>query len=312
MSMFTRATKAQAKLRLALCGTAGTGKTYSALAIGTELVSGGRVAVIDTERGSASLYADRFAFDVLNLETHSPDTYVEAIHDAEAAGYDVIVIDSLSHAWAGRDGALEQVDKAAKRSQSGNTFMAWRDITPKHNRLIDAIIASRCHIIATMRTKTEWVLEEDAKGKKTPRRVGMEPIMRQGVEYEFSVVGDVNLEHQLVVTKTRCSLLTDAVIDKPGAQLAKTLREWLSSGVALQTAEPAPVPAVVVVHAEPAAAVDEVFAAYLAAMEAAADQASLDKVAAGPGKPTKGTPQHKIATDKYKARKAALANGASA
>jgi hypothetical protein len=295
--MFQRATKAQAKLRLALCGTAGTGKTFSALAIGTELVPGGRVALIDTERGSASLYADRFAFDALNLETHSPDVYVDAIHAAEAEGYDVVIIDSLSHAWAGRDGALEQVDKAAKRSSSGNTFTAWRDITPKHNRLIDAIIASRCHVIATMRAKTEWVLEDDPKtGKKTPKRVGMEPIMRQGVEFEFGVVGDVNLDHQLVVTKTRCSELTDAVIDKPGAQLARVLREWLSAGVAeVPKAPPTALP-----EASPADA-------FLAGLRAATDQASLDKAAAAPGKPAKGTPEHKQAMEIYLARKAEIA-----
>jgi hypothetical protein len=305
MTMFQRASKAQAKLRLALCGTAGTGKTYSALAIATELVPGGRIAVIDTERGSASLYADRFAFDVLNLETHSPDAYVEAIHGAEAEGYDVVVIDSLSHAWAGRDGALEQVDKAAKRSSSGNTFTAWRDVTPKHNRLIDAIIASSCHVIATMRTKTEWVLDKDEKtGKTTPRRVGMEPVMRAGVEYEFSVVGDINLDHQLVITKTRCSVLTDAVIDKPGAQVAKTLREWLTNGVAVPVESRPRVPA------DDPKTDDDVFSSYLAAIASAADQAALDKAATGAGKPAKGTAQHRTATEAYKTRKAQLANGA--
>jgi hypothetical protein len=306
--MFSKATKAQAKLRLALCGTAGTGKTYSALSIGTELVPGGRVAVIDTERGSASLYADRFGFDVLNLDTHSPDAYVEAIRGAEAEGYDVIVIDSLSHAWAGRDGALEQVDKAAKRSQSGNTFMAWRDVTPKHNRLIDAIISSTSHVIATMRTKTEWILEEDPKtGRKSPKRVGMEPVMRAGVEYEFSIVGDVNLDHQLVVTKTRCSALTDAVIDKPGAQLARTLRDWLGSGVEAKPAAPNTDPAP---EAEPAG--PSPFDGYIAALKAAATQAALDKVAGGPGKPAKGTPEHDQAKRVYLDRQSALRNGAAA
>lgn len=306
---FTRATKEQSKLRLALCGTAGTGKTFTSLAVGTELVPGGRVALIDTERGSASLYADRFTFDTLNLDTHSPDTYVEAIRAAEQAGYDVIIIDSLSHAWAGRDGALEQVDKIAKRSQSGNTFTAWRDVTPKHNKLIDAIVACRSHVIATMRSKTEWILEENDKGKKTPRRVGMEPIMRSGVEYEFTVVGDVNLDHQLVITKTRCAALTDAVIDKPGAQFARTLRDWLSSG-AVPT-RPTPVPASVP-SSEVTVELDKTFAAYLDAMKAATDLPSLDSAATAPAKPAKGTREHQIAQETYKQRKRELSNGVAA
>lgn len=307
MSTFTRATKEQAKLRLALCGTAGTGKTYSALAIATEFVPGGRIALIDTERGSASLYADRFTFDTLNLDTHSPETYVDAIQAAEREGYDVIIVDSLSHAWAGRDGALEQVDKIAKRSQSGNTFTAWRDVTPKHNRLIDAIISVRAHMIATMRSKTEWVLEENEKGKKTPRRVGMEPVMRAGVEYEFTVVGDINLDHQLVITKTRCSALADAVIDKPGAQLARTLREWLGTGAA-----PAPRPIPVAASEPVTAALDSTFSAFLAAMDAAPDQKALDAVAIGPAKPAKGTPEYEIAKERYLARQRKLTNGVAA
>src|SRR5690606_5228856 len=134
---------------------------------------GGRIAVIDTENNSAALYADECEFDVLNLDTFSPEVYVEAIKAAEAAGYDVLVIDSLSHAWMGKDGALELVDKAAKRYQ-GNSFAAWRDVTPLHNQLVDTILQARLHVIATFRAKTEWVLETDPKtGKTQPRKVGL-------------------------------------------------------------------------------------------------------------------------------------------
>lgn len=137
---FKKATKTQARLRLALIGPSGSGKTYSALAIGKHL--GNRVAVIDTERGSASKYADIFDFDALELATFSPLTYVEAIHAAEQAGYDVLIIDSLSHAWMGKEGALEQVDKAARRYQN-NSYAGWRDVTPMHNALIDAMLTAR-------------------------------------------------------------------------------------------------------------------------------------------------------------------------
>ena len=139
MSMlFQKATKQSARLRMSLIGVAGSGKTYTALNIAKHL--GNRIAVIDTERGSASKYSDVFEFDVLELEVFSPAMYVEAIQAAEEAGYEVLIIDSLSHAWTGKGGALEMVDKTAKRSQSGNTFGAWRDVTPQHNMMVDAII----------------------------------------------------------------------------------------------------------------------------------------------------------------------------
>lgn len=234
---FKKATKERARLRLALIGPAGSGKTYSALAVASELVPGGRVAVIDTEHGSASKYADRFSFDTLEPDTFEPATYVEAIHAAEAAGFDVLIIDSLSHAWMGKGGALEMVDRAAKRQQGGNSFTAWRDVTPQHNALVEALLACRCHLVVTMRSKTEYVLEEDARGKKVPRKVGLAPVQRDGLEYEFDVVAELNADHEAVVTKTRCPALTDQSYPRPGADLAGVLRAWLTDG-----AEPVPAP----------------------------------------------------------------------
>ena len=136
--MFQRATKRQARLRLALIGPAGSGKTYTALNIATAM--GGRIALLDTERGSASKYSDLCTFDSCEPENHHPQRYIDAIAAAEQAGYDILIIDSLSHAWNGRDGALELVDKVAKRQQTNNTFGAWRDVTPLHNALIDAMV----------------------------------------------------------------------------------------------------------------------------------------------------------------------------
>lgn len=231
MMQFRKAEKRQAKLRLALIGPSGAGKTYSALAIAEGL--GGKVALIDTEHSSASLYADRFTFDVLNLESFHPERYVEAIGAAQAAGYDVLIIDSLSHAWTGKDGALEQVDKAAARDPRGNSFAAWRTITPQHNKLVEAMLRSNLHLIVTMRTKTEYIVEKDERtGKSAPRKIGLAPVQRDGLEYEFTIVGDINLDHNMVVTKTRCSELADAVIEKPGKLLGEQLIEWLETGEA--------------------------------------------------------------------------------
>lgn len=238
MSRFQKATRKQSKLRLALVGPSGSGKTFSALSIAKHL--GKRIAVIDSERGSARLYAGRAAdFDVLELENYSPRDYYEAIREAEREGYDVIVVDSLTHAWSGKGGALEMVDNAARRSQSKNSYMAWRDVTPEHNALVDAMVGCKSHIVVTMRVKTEYVLEEDKNGKKTPRKVGLAPIQRDGLEYEFTVVGDLDLEHNLIVSKTRIEALDGAVIKFPGQQIAETILADLNDGEPRTEAPPA-------------------------------------------------------------------------
>lgn len=225
---FTPATKKQAKARIALEGPSGSGKTYSALRIATGL--GGRIAVLDTEHGSASKYADEFRFDTLALTAYDPRTLIDALAAAGSAGYDVFIVDSLSHFWMGVDGMLEQVDRAAKRSAGGNTFGGWKDVSPIERRMIDAMLAYPGHLIVTMRTKTEWVIEENDRGRKVPRKVGMKAVQRDGIEYEFDVVGDLNQDNELVISKSRCKVLSGQVIPRPGGDLAKVLREWLDDG----------------------------------------------------------------------------------
>lgn len=213
---------------MALDGPAGSGKTYTALAIAKHL--GDRVALIDTEHASASKYADTFTFDTLALQSFHPQQYIDAIHAAEQAGYDVLIIDSLSHAWAGKDGALELVDRAAKKSGNGNKYVAWGDVTPLQNQLIDTILAARLHVIATLRTKTEYALEPDARGKQVPRKIGLAPVQRDGVEYEFDIVGDLDADHNLTISKTRCAALDGVMLNKPGENLAQTVKAWLTDG----------------------------------------------------------------------------------
>jgi len=223
--MFKPASRRQARLHLALIGPAGAGKTYTALKLACAM--GDKVAVIDTERSSACTYAGDFKFDVAELEDHHPQTYIDAIHAADDAGYDVLIIDSLSHAWAGRSGALELVDKAAARSRSSNSFAAWRSVTPLHNALLDAMLSTNCHVIATLRAKMAYTQEKDKNGKTRIRKVGLQPLQRDGMEYEFDIVGDMDLDHNLVISKTRCSVLADAVIHRPDEELARVLVNWL-------------------------------------------------------------------------------------
>jgi hypothetical protein len=230
---FDRATKVQARLRMAIQGPAGSGKTYTALCFGVALaaVRGGRLAVIDTERGSASKYADRYDFDVVTLDSFQPERYVEAIDAAERAGYPVLVIDSLSHAWEGEGGVLSLVDEASRRSSSGNSFAAWGVVTPRHRALVDAMLQAGLDVIATMRTKTEYVLEPDDRGKLVPRRKGTRPVQREGLEYEFDLVAEMAADsHDLAVVKSRCSAVADQVVERPDAGWFQPVIAWLVDG----------------------------------------------------------------------------------
>lgn len=227
---FHKATKKQSYLRMALIGPSGSGKTYSSLRIAQGL--GSKIAVIDSERGSASKYADEFSFDVLELDTFSPRDYIQAIEAAVAGEYEVLIIDSLTHAWIGKGGVLEMHDAAAAQEKSGNSYTAWRTVTPEHNRLVDAMLQAPLHVIATMRSKMEYVQEKNEQGKTVIRKVGLQPIQRDGLDFEFDVVGDMDSSNTLVITKTRCRALAQAVIREPGEDnIAKTLKTWLTDGV---------------------------------------------------------------------------------
>jgi len=226
VSPFRPATKEQARLRMALAGPSGSGKTYTALAIATGIAQGGKVALVDTERGSASKYADLFQFDVLELDSFHPQRYVDAIREADAAGYAVLIIDSLSHAWAGKDGALDLVDKAARRMSAQNTFAAWREVTPLHNQLVDAMLGCNCHLIVTLRSKQEYIQTVDDRGRTIIKKVGLAPVQREGIEYEFDIYADMD-DATMVVHKSRCPAVTDLVQDKPGREVAEKLLTWL-------------------------------------------------------------------------------------
>jgi hypothetical protein len=228
-SMFRKAERKSSKIRLALCGPAGSGKTFSALLIAKGL--GEKIAVIDTENGSGELYAHLFDYDVASLQPpFAPKRYVELIKGAEKAGYDVFIIDSLSHAWAGTGGVLDMKDMATKSSKSGNSFTAWRDVTPEHNSLVDAIIFSNLHVIVTMRTKTAWEIVDDGNGRKKPVKIGLSPVQRDGLEYEFTTVLDLSSDHVASCTKDRTSLF-DGKFFVPSVETGKDLRTWFTAPV---------------------------------------------------------------------------------
>jgi hypothetical protein len=224
---FTKATKKAAKGRVAIDGPSGSGKTYTALTMATTL--GERIAVIDTEHGSASKYADLFNFDTLGLHRYSPQILIDALAAAGSAGYDVAVIDSLSHFWMGTDGMLEQVDKAAKRS-GGHGMSGWKEMRPVERQMVEALLAYPGHVICTLRVKTDWVEGENARGKRQMMKVGTKAEQREGLEYEFDLVASMDLPNELTVVKSRCPALSGEIVARPGRDFAETFKSWLDDG----------------------------------------------------------------------------------
>ena len=224
--LFKKAERKKAKLRLGLTGPSGSGKTFSALLLARQL--GKKIAVMDSENGSASLYTHLCDFDVLELQApYTPERFIEGIKAAESAGYDILIIDSITHEWSGPGGCLEINEKLAQAKYKGNTWSAWNETTPRHRRLLDTIISSSMHIITTLRSKTETVQGE---GKKV-FKLGMKSEQRDGFEYELSVVLDITHgEHAAIASKDRTGLFTGKDPEPITDATGKALLNWLNSG----------------------------------------------------------------------------------
>jgi len=223
MGVFQKATKKKSKLRLMVASASGGGKTTAALRIATSVAKhvGGRIALIDSESGSASLYSDEFDFDVLDMEnTFSPEDYIQAIKMAEEAGYETIVLDGITPEWSGPGGCLDI------QTRLGGRYTDWAKVTPRHNAFIQAILTSPAHIITTCRSKTQH--EMDAATKKVTKQ-GTAPVQRDGIDYEMTVVFDLNQHHIASVSKDRTKLFDgkDFEITEDTGNL---LMEWLNSG----------------------------------------------------------------------------------
>ncbi len=235
------ATREAMLLRAALCGPTGSGKTKTALILATRMIETMRLGplyVIDAESGSALRYAYsprskqgyRFKHCPLPEDDYSPAAYTAALDYCEAQGAGVIIIDSFSHAWNGINGVLEQVDQKTEASRSKNAFgEGWKAMTPIHNRLIQRVLSSSAHVIFTLRAKVDWVLQTNDRGKIEPKKVGMAPVQREGVDYEPDLYFDMTApENDLVVTKSRCdSLAQGELVKKPGNEFADVIIEWM-------------------------------------------------------------------------------------
>lgn len=230
---FQKAERKKSKLRLALTGPSGSGKTYGALLTAKGI--GGRIAVIDTEKGSASLYSDIVDFDVLELSApYTPERYRQAVQLAVNNGFDVIIIDSITHEWSGAGGCLELNDEIAKAKFKGNTWSAWSETKARHRALIDDLLACPAHIIVTMRSKTETA-QAEVNGRKQVQKLGMKAEQNDGIEYEFTTVLDLIHDGNFAQpSKDRTGLFPpNGNPFKLSIETGQKLVEWLESGVDL-------------------------------------------------------------------------------
>lgn len=234
---FRRATRKQLKVKVGLMGTAGTGKSWTALSIAEAL--GSKIAVIDSERGRAEAYAGEFEFDHLPLPDHSPETYIAALGLTVDGGYDVVVIDGLSQEWVGRDGILSSVDR----------FGGWKDATPRHDAFVEAVFRLPKHVIATMRAKTQYQVEEierDGRKRQEITKLGVGPVQRDNLEYEFDLLGMMELDHSIRLHKSVIALLPSGMRLEPGEspralgrEIAHGIRDWINRGEPVAEAEEA-------------------------------------------------------------------------
>jgi hypothetical protein len=229
---FTRATRQAVKLKLAVQGPSGSGKTLGALALAQALAEGGKVALIDTENGSAALYADRFPFDTIVMHPpYETKKYEAAVKAAIGAGYAAVVIDSISHQWDGDGGILQR--KEAVDARGGNHFSNWEPFSKEHNRFRALILDAPVHIVSTMRSKMAYAQEQN--GNKTSiKKLGLQPTQRDGMEYEFTIAFDVQMDHRAAASKDRTGLFSGNLHDLLDPAVPKALLEWLKTAAPIE------------------------------------------------------------------------------
>lgn len=221
-----RAERKQAVIKMGLQGPSGSGKTYSALLLAKGLVGDwNKVAVIDTENHSADLYAHLGDYNVVNISPpFSPAKYIEAISLCEAAGMEVVILDSISHEWDGAGGILD-----IHSAMMGNSFTNWSKVTPLHNSFVNKILQSQAHFISTIRSKTDYVLSE-RNGKVVPEKVGLKGVTRDGMDYEFTIVLDLDLRHNATGSKDRTGLFMDKPQFVITEETGRMIKNWCNAG----------------------------------------------------------------------------------
>lgn len=226
-----KAQKSKSKLKVGLAGTSGSGKTYSALLLASGMTDWNKICVIDTENGSADLYEGLGEYNVITLKApFSPERYIEAIKTAEEAGMEVVIVDSITHEWDGEGGCLEIVDKL------GGRYQDWAKVTPRHQKFIQAILQSSCHVLTTVRKKQDYAMTQDTNGRLKVEKKGLKEITREGFEYELTLSFDLSQNHLANTSKDRTGLFMDKPEFQITAETGKILKNWAEKGI-----EPEPV-----------------------------------------------------------------------
>lgn len=223
-----KATRKKVKLRLGLSAVSGGGKTYSAILLAKGLVDGdlSKVAVIDTENNSASLYSHLGEYNTIELSSpYTPERYIQAIKVCEDAGMEVIIIDSITHEWDGKGGLLE-----VHSQMTGNSFTNWSSLTPRHQKFIDSILQSKCHVITTVRRKTEYEMIKDGAKTKV-EKAGLKEVTREGFEYELTVNFNLDEKHNCTASKDRTGLFMDKPFFTITEETGVMIKSWCESGI---------------------------------------------------------------------------------
>lgn len=231
-----KATRLKAKIRLGLSAVAGGGKTFSAILIAKGLCGDlSKVAIIDTENGSADLYEHLGDYNVLTLNApYSPENYIKAIKECEAAGMEVIIVDSITHEWDGKGGCLEIAETITQGSSSKNSYTSWAKVTPRHQAFIDAMLQSPAHIITTVRRKQDYEMTK-VDGKMKVEKAGLKEVTREGWEYELTVNLQLDTAHQAVASKDRTGLFMGKPEFVPSEETGRMILEWCESGLDAET-----------------------------------------------------------------------------
>lgn len=231
---FRKATRKKAKIRLGLSAVSGGGKTYSAILIAKGLTKGdlSKVAIIDTENGSADLYEHLGEYNVVPLNApFTPEKYIEAIKFCESKGMEVIIIDSITHEWDGKGGCLEITETIAQASASKNSYTAWAKVTPRHQAFIEAMLSSTAHIITTVRRKQDYEMSKDGNGKTKVEKAGLKEVTREGWEYELTVNLQLDTAHQAIASKDRTGLFMGKPEFVPSEETGTMILDWCESGI---------------------------------------------------------------------------------
>ena len=233
-----KATRKQSKIKLSISGPSGSGKTYSALLLAYGICSDWtKIAVLDSENYSASLYSHLGPFNVINLHApFTPEHYIEAIQLCENSSIEVIIIDSITHEWKGKGGCIEIHEKETAKMRVPNSFTSWAVVTPRHQAFVDTIIRSQLHIICCTRSKTEYVLAEK-NGRQVPQKVGMSPITREGFDFEVSIHFELDQQHKAFCSKDRTGLFINKESFIISEDTGKEITDWCNSGEAIKSSD---------------------------------------------------------------------------